>query len=207
MTRRVSPASSHDRARHGGCRGSHSGFTIIELMTVLIVLGILITVVVVPAVRGMAGRQRVQGVQAELLGDLQLARSEQAQRSGAAMPVQITFAGNADLTCYVIHTAASGIPSCNCTLAPGNACSGAAASSVEIKTMQFPRVAGVSVAASSPGGSKIVFAPPQGLATPAGLVIDVQDATSGQLRTTVSGTGVPSVCSPDGSIRGVATPC
>jgi len=64
MTRRVSPASSHDRARHGGCRGSHSGFTIIELMTVLIVLGILITVVVVPAVRGMAGRQRVQGVQA-----------------------------------------------------------------------------------------------------------------------------------------------
>jgi type IV fimbrial biogenesis protein FimT len=121
--------------------------------------------------------------------------------------VQITFGSNADLTCYTIHTAASGVPACDCTLGPGNACSGPAIPTVEIKTMQFPRVAGVSVAASSPGGSKIVFSPPQGLATPVGLVIDVQDATSGQVRTTVNGTGVPTVCSPDGSIRGVPTPC
>ena len=53
----------------------------------------------------------------------------------------------------------------------------------------------------------ILFTPPQGLATPDGLVIDVQDTASGQLRTTVSGHGVPNVCSPDGSIPGVRTPC
>jgi hypothetical protein len=43
--------------------------------------------------------------------------------------------------------------------------------------------------------------------TPDGLVVDVQDAVSGQLRTTINSRGVPSVCSPDGSIPGVRTPC
>jgi hypothetical protein len=37
------------------------------------------------------------------------------------------------------------------------------------------------------------------------MVIDVQDTTSGHLRTSISGLGVPSVCSPDGSMRGVPT--
>ena len=52
-------------------------------------------------------------------------------------------------------------------------------------------------------GNRLTFAPPQGLVTPNDMVIDVQDAISGQLRTSVSGLGVPLVCSPDGSMRGV----
>ena len=177
------------------------GVTIIELMTVLVVLGVLITLVVAPAIQGMIGRHRVQGVQAELLVDLQLARSELAQRAESSTSVAVTFGGNADLTCYIIHTAASGV-ACDCTRAP--ACQPAGAQ--EIKSMQFARAGGVSVAASSPLGSEVTFAPPQGLATPDGLIIDVQDATSGKLRTSVSGLGVPRVCSPDSSIPGV-TPC
>ena len=57
------------------------------------------------------------------------------------------------------------------------------------------------------GGSKVTFAPPQGVATPGDLVIEVRDATSGYLRTTINSRGRPSVCSPDGSIKGVATTC
>jgi len=198
-----------DRAHCGAHAGARvaalcaRGMTIIELMVVLIVLGVLVSLLVAPAIGGMVARHRVQGVHAELLVDLQLARSEQAQRNGSSTPVAITFGGNADVTCYLIHTAPAGV-ACDCTRAPGAACLPAGAAQ-EIKLMTFARAAGVSVAASSPGSAPIKFDPPQGLVTPANVVIDVQSATRGQLRTTVSGLGVPTVCSPDGSIPGVRT--
>jgi type IV fimbrial biogenesis protein FimT len=174
------------------------GLTLIELMVVIVVLAVLVTLVA-PSMRGMMARQRVRGVNAELVTDLQLARSEVNQRSGTGTTVAVTFGGNAQMTCYSLHT---GTAACDCTQSPGSVC---AAPSQEIKLMQFPRAAGVTVAASSPSGSRVQFAPPQGLATPGDLVIDVQDATSGQLRTSVNGLGRPSVCSPDGSITGVPT--
>jgi Tfp pilus assembly protein FimT len=184
------------------------GLTIIELMTVLIVLGVLITLVA-PSMRGAMARHRVEAVQAGLVTDLQLARSELAQLGDAGgAGVAVSFGGNGDLSCYTVHTVAlpdAGI-ACDCTRVPGQACT-PFPSAREIKSMQFDRAVGTSVAASSPSGPRIVFKPPQGLATPDDLVIDVQDTLSGQLRTTVSGHGVPRVCSPDGSIRGVPTPC
>jgi len=175
------------------------GLTIIELTVVLIVLGVIVALGVIPAMGGMTARQRVQGVQAELLVDLQLARSEQAQRSGESTKVSVTFGSNGDVTCYTIHTVGSA--ACDCTRAAGTACAGVA-DAQEIKTRQLERAIGVSIAASSP----VVFEPPKGLVTPVGVVIAVQSATRGQLRTTLSGTGVPTVCSPDGSIPGV-NPC
>jgi prepilin-type N-terminal cleavage/methylation domain-containing protein len=193
------------QCKAGAFSGTHPvrarGMTIIELTVVLIVVGVLATLVVAPTVGGMVARHRVQGVHSELLGDLRLARSEQAQRNGTSTPVSIAFSGNADLTCYTIHT---GSASCDCTRAPHQACA-AVPDAEEIKTMQFERAVGVSVAASSPVGARITFDPPQGLATPDNLVIDVQSTTRGQLRTSISGLGVPTVCSPDGSIPGVRT--
>ena len=195
------------RARAGLDPPPARGMTIIELMVGIAVLGVLVSLLIAPAIGGMVARHRVQGVHSELLGDLQLARSEQAQRNGTSTSVSIAFSSNADLTCYTIHT----VPSppapatpCDCTRAPHQACA-AVPGAQEIKTMQFERTVGVSVAASSPGGARITFDPPQGLATPNNLVIDVQSATRGQLRTSVSGLGVPTVCSPDGSIPGVRT--
>ena len=178
------------------------GLTIIELTVVLIVLAVLTAVIAIPAMNGMAARHRVQGVQAELLGDLQLARSEQAQRNGTSTKVSVTFGSNANITCYTIHTVATA--ACDCTRTPGTTCNGVAGAQ-EIKTMQFDRAIGVSVAASGPGGGTVVFKPPQGLLESAGVVIDVQSTTRGQLRTSLSGTGVPAVCSPDGSVPGVPT--
>jgi hypothetical protein len=106
---------------------------------------------------------------------------------------------------HTVDTAASGV-ACDCTRTPSDVCTPFAPGAREIKTMQFDRAVGTSVAASSPSGARILFSPPL-VATPDDLVIDVQDTASGQLRTTINGRGVPSVCSPDGSIRGVRSPC
>ena len=95
--------------------------TIIELMVVLIVLGVLVSLLVAPAIGGMVARHRVQGVHAELLVDLQLARSEQAQRNGTSTSVSITFGGNADVTCYTIHTVpVTSLEPCDCTRSAGH---------------------------------------------------------------------------------------
>ena len=176
------------------------GLTLIESLVVLAVLGVLIALVA-PSMRGMIARQRVQGVNAELVTALQLARSEVAQRSGMATKVAVSFGADANFTCYSVHTVAAGGP-CDCTRLPGAVCT---APAQEIKSMQFARAEGVSVAASSPSGTVVMFAPPLGAATPGDLVVDVRDVTSGYLRTAINAMGRPSVCSPDGSIKGVGS--
>lgn len=178
------------------------GLTLVELLTVMVVLAILATVAA-PSFRGMMIRQRVQGVHDQMLTDLQLARSEQAARAGASTQVAVTFGGNAQISCYTVHTVSAGV-ACDCTLAPGSACVPAGVVQ-EIKTVQVARAQGVSLSASSPSGSAVTFAPPQGTVTPTDLQITVQGDVSGQLRTRLSPVGSPSVCSPDGSMRGVPT--
>ena len=177
------------------------GLTLVELLVVIAVLGVLISLVA-PSMRGLIARQRVQGINAELVTDIQLARSEVAQRSGESTKVMVSFGGNTDITCYAVHT--EPVANCDCTRPPNTVCTAPAR---EIKAMQFTRAGGVSVAASSPSGSTVTFAPPQGLATPGNLVIDVRDATSGHLRTSINAMGRASVCSPDGSIKGVTSSC
>jgi Tfp pilus assembly protein FimT len=188
--------------RSARSRPSAAGMTIIELTVVLIVVGVVITLAA-PSMRGMMARQRVQSVQADLLTDMQLARSEVAQRSGTSTEVAVTFGGNADVSCYTVHVSGA---DCDCTRGAGNACT--VTPSAEIKSTHLTRATGVSVAASSPSGTRIEFEPPKGMVKPAsgGMVIDVRDAVSGHLRTSISPLGVPIVCSPDGSIRGV-NPC
>jgi type IV fimbrial biogenesis protein FimT len=185
-------------SKRSACAGA-AGMTIIELVIVLIVLGVIITLAA-PSMRGMMARQRVQSVHADLLTDLQLARSEMAQRSGTDTEVAVTFGGNANVSCYTLHIAGA---DCDCTRGAGTSCTVA---SNEIRTAQLTRADGVSVAASSPGGTSVKFKPPNGQVEPLGMVIDVQSATSGRLRTSINALGFPSVCSPDGSMRGV-NPC
>lgn len=185
-------------------RHAARGLTIIELMIVVAVIGVLIAVVA-PSMRGMMARQQVQGINAELVTDLQLARSEVTRRSGAGRSVGVTFGGNVQMTCYTIHTIGAGA-NCDCTRTPGQACLPLGVLD-EIKTVQLKRASGVSLSASSAGGTALTFAPPQGFVTPTDLMVDVQGDASGRLRTTVNAAGRPTVCSPDSSIRGVPTTC
>src|ERR1044071_7040964 len=135
------------------------GMTIIELMTVLIVLGVLITLVAGPSMRAMAARHRVESVNAEVITDLQLARSELAQHDDHNTGVAVSFGSDAQVTCYTVHTvamSASGV-ACDCTRPPSDACTPVAADASEIKTMRFDRAVGTSVAASSPAGPRLLF--------------------------------------------------
>lgn len=186
------------------CRPAVSGVTIIELIIVMAIIGVLIAVVA-PSMRGMMARQHVQGINAELVTDLQLARSEVTRRSGGGTSVGVTFGGDALVTCYTIHTVAAGA-ACDCTRTPGQACLPAGVLD-EIKTVQVKRASGVALAASSASGTLLTFAPPQGLVAPVDLFVEVRGDLSGRLRTAVNASGRPTVCSPDNSIRGVPTTC
>ncbi|MBE7419062.1 MAG: prepilin-type N-terminal cleavage/methylation domain-containing protein [Ideonella sp.] len=178
-----------------------NGVTLIEMVVAIAIVGILIAVVA-PSMRGAIARQRVQGVNAELVTDLQMARSVVARHNGDS--VRVSFGSNGQMTCYTLHTVPVGVTaSCDCTLTPPNVCTPASVQA--IKTVQVARGDGVAIATNP--ASAVTFAPPQGLATPASFAVDVQSAVSGQLRTIVNSVGRPAVCSPNGSIAGVPTPC
>jgi type IV fimbrial biogenesis protein FimT len=177
---------------------SARGLTLIELMVVIALVGILI-VLVAPSMRGLISAQRVQSINAEIVTDLQFARSEAARRNRA---IHMRF--RATDNCYVVYADTAGPGSCNCSLTPGvNVCTGGRE---EIKTVQVPVANGVAVSASSATGQIIVFESRSGASLPGTFEVNVVGAERGQLRTIVNSAGRPTVCTPDGSIT-QATPC
>jgi type IV fimbrial biogenesis protein FimT len=105
------------------------GFTAIELMTVLVIAGILL-VLALPAFNDMLARRRLEGQANELVTDLAYAKSEAVQRNQNVRV--ITGGGGA---CYIL--AVWPIPaagSCNCAAAPGSRCTGGPS---ELKTVSL----------------------------------------------------------------------
>lgn len=177
-------------------RSPARGLTLIELMVVIALVGILI-VLVAPSMRGLISAQRVQSINAEIVTDLQFARSEAARRN---RDVFIRF--RATDNCYVVYLDNAGPGNCNCSRTPGvNVCTGGRE---EIKTVQVPVGNGVSVSASSATGQIIRFESLSGTSAPDTFEVTVVGAERGQLRTVVNSAGRPSVCTPDGSITQAA---
>lgn len=176
--------------------GRVRGFTLIELMVTVALAGIVI-VLVGPSMRDLLTRQRLRGVNAELLTDLQFARGEAVRRN---YPVHVRFGSNADMTCYVIF-----VPNitgtCDCLLGATRACSG---SHTEIKTVQVPRSLQVALAASSAADTIVTFDWRTGQSQPGEFHVDASGSPSGALRTTMNAAGRPTVCSPDGSVPQVS---
>lgn len=180
---------------------SARGLTIIELMIVVAVLGVLIALVA-PSMRGMISAQRVRGVNAELVTDLQYARSEAARRNrDVSIAVQAS--------CYVIYIDV-GLPAsaCDCSLTPGaDVCSGGRQ---EVKTVQLPAADGITLGISSMDGPIATFSRSSGALMPTlaggsppdAFVVDVTGTPRGKLSTRVAQSGRPSVCTPDASITG-----
>lgn len=190
------------------------GLTVIELMVVVALLGVLVALAA-PSMRDMISVQRVRGVNAELVTDLQYARSEAARRN---RDVSVGFQSDSTMTCYVVYVdivvsagaPAAGAPvsapasACDCTLTP--VCSGGPQ---EIKTVQLPLSNGVVLDTSSYGplvvfsrtsGSLMPVVP--GETAPNAFEVVVTGTPRGKLRTQVGRSGRPTVCSPDGSISG-----
>ena len=190
------------------------GLTMVEMMVVVAIAAVILTLAA-PSMRDFLARQRVAAVNAELLTDLQFARSEAIARNRS---VYVTFhTDHGALTCYTVHTRGT-VGTCDCRNPVGTACP-AISGLVELKTVQVQRSTTVTLAPPDLPANWLRFSSRRGMAewrdhqeTHAGYVADwidfpvgVESSRSGRLRTQVNIAGRPQVCSPDGSIRGVAT--
>jgi type IV fimbrial biogenesis protein FimT len=205
--------------RHASSPRSHRGLTVIELMAVVAVVAVL-AALAAPSLRGMLARQRVAAINAELVTDLQYARSEAVSRN---REVYVTFrtaprVGSPLMTCYTIHTMGT-VGTCDCRKPPGTACQNVA-ELIEIKTVQVLATTDVALVPPASPGNRVGFTGVQGLAFWSGhlptdadystgwqdFLVGVESSISGKLRTAIGIAGRPQVCSPDGSIGG-ATRC
>ena len=109
------------------------GVTLIELMVVVALVVIVISVAA-PSFRRMIDTQRVIGMNAQIVTDMQLARSEAATRG---VKVRVTFKNSIATTCYTMFTYTSNALQCNCLLA--DPCAGLPAGYTAIKTRYFPK--------------------------------------------------------------------
>ena len=111
------------------------GFTIIELMTVLVLTGILLAIAA-PAFNDMLQRRRGEGQANELVTDLAYAKSEAVQRN---RNVRLVTGGSG--TCYSVAAWPSPpAGGCDCTAAPGVRCTGGP---TELKTVTLTNAATV----------------------------------------------------------------
>jgi type IV fimbrial biogenesis protein FimT len=177
------------------------GFTIIELMTVVLVAGVLLALAV-PSMREFAVRQRVKAINAELVTDLQFARSESIARNRT---VRVRFrTDDTGMTCYTIHTAGTAVGVCDCRRPLGTACDNVAGLD-ELKTVQVSRSTTVTLQPPDAPDNFVNFSEPQGLSNRSDFRVTVASSVSGALRTSTNLLGRPQVCSPNGSISGVPT--
>lgn len=191
----------------------HRGFTLVELMIAIAVIAILL-MLAAPSFVDYMRVQRLKGVNAQLVTDLQYARTEAASRNGDVYIHFKTLADDASMSCYTIYmiTNADWELTCDCTQAPGASC--ADAHTVEIRTVQVPVGTGVRLTLPENQPASFGF-----IAETGALRVDhrlvavrleevqvfasIDDARS--LRTTVGRSGRPTVCSPGGGIKGVAS--
>lgn len=164
--------------------------TLIELLVVISVAAIIVALAA-PSFNDVIARQRVRGINAELMTDLQFARSEAVQRKNR---VKVTFASNAAFSCYSIYTVDV---ECDCTATPR-----CPVGATELKHVSVP----VSTTVVLTPARAVVFDPARGEALQ-DFSINVFSTRSGRLTTSVNKIGPVRVCSPDGSITGVPTPC
>lgn len=112
-------------------RNARRGVTLPELMIAIAVVAILLGVGV-PSLREFILTQRVKAVNAQLVTDMQFARSEAVARN---QWVRVAFEANDAMSCYSIYTSDINATRCNCLSGVGAACSGTMR---EIRTVQVP---------------------------------------------------------------------
>jgi prepilin-type N-terminal cleavage/methylation domain-containing protein len=203
-------------SRHG--LQPQRAFTLVELMIAIAVVGVILTLAA-PSFRDFILLQRLKGVNAQLVTDLQFARSEAAARGKL---LRLHFMGDDAVTCYTLYTiagpvddAATNAQRCECTRGMNAACPPATGMQ-EVRTVQVPR--SQSVAINIPAGWPVAFAfdpvtgglfsiPLDNLTAPLDQV-RMQTAIDAvrSLRAVVNRSGRPTVCAPAGSTMS-ETPC
>lgn len=176
------------------------GFTLIELMVVVALVAV-VAAIAVPSFRSLMLMQRLKSISAQVVTDMQFARSEAISRNQKVW-VRFTTSHPA-FTCYVLFTGPAK-NSCNCRNTP--VCNNAG---VEVRTVLAQRDLGVLIAPSNAVFPEFKYNPVTG-----GIDVDPSDTgvvlvgpynidtfvdAARRLRTTVSPAGRPSNCTPVGS--------
>jgi type IV fimbrial biogenesis protein FimT len=126
---------------------SRRGFTLIELLITVAVVALVLTLAA-PSLRDFVLLQRLKSLNAQVVSDLQWARSESISRG---QPVRVRFQRTAegtrhDLSCYIIYidtvlnaSAATQFsdPPCDCKADAGTRCNGSPATTTELRTVQI----------------------------------------------------------------------
>lgn len=198
-------------ARHSG----EGGFTLIELLVtvslVVIVLGL-----GVPSFHNYILLQRLKSVNAQLVTDLNLARSEAVSRNAT---LRVSFGEDSDVTCYTLYTSTSSAFRCNCLLGPGSACTpnstNTPPTAQEVHTVQVPKSGSVRLVVSANADTAFgisamtggLLSIPTDLSsiTPVPYRIDTTIDSARTLRTVIGLTGQVSVCGVSSQLG--ATPC
>lgn len=180
-------------------------FTIIELL-IAIALVVVLLGLAAPSMREFIDLQRLKSVNAELVTDVQYARSEAISR-GKQVAVQFRRPSNVQpMTCYTIYTSnTNAIDACNCT--DPNRATRCTAGTTELKNVQLPPDRGVSLRLPDNQGDTLVFDPDVGGAPmippigtwgpmPTTFLVDTLLDSSRQLRVVVGTSGRPTVCRP-----------
>ena len=174
------------------------GLTMIELIVVVAVTAAVLAIAA-PSFSDMVATQRLRGVNAQLLTDLQFARSEAVALNKA---VRVVTGSNSRLSCYaVVVTDTASL--CDCTQTPGSICTGAA---IEVRTVQVEQSLAVTIGSIKPSGSALVFYPVNGStspykgearSSPPVISLSIDGGTGNRqkrLTTTIQVTGRPNVC-------------
>lgn len=187
----------------------HRGFTLPELMIVVAVAAILLTIGA-PSLYEFIRTQRLKGVHAQVMTDMQYARTEAASR-GLAVNVYIRPA-SADnrVACYILFTDADSdqIPSqrCDCRRPQGNRCTSGEATEIRSVLLE---TGGVLLALPDGQPDRFAFDPISG-----SMIYPVSEAGDGDgepfqiltsldtgrsLGVSIGVSGRPSACKPAGS--------
>ena len=188
-------------------RPTDRGFTLVELLIAVAVVAIIVTIAA-PSFRDMILMQRLRAINAQVVTDMQFARSEAVSRGTL---VRVSFqTPTASMSCYTIYTSPSptnaASQQCNCLLAVGSACP---AGSAEIRTVQAPTNLSVTVFvppmqvfdfAFDPVTGGIVTIPSDEVSEPLDrFVINAYIDGARKLNTVINRAGRPLVCRPAGS--------
>ena len=196
---------------HHSPRRAQGAFTLIEIL-IAVALVAVIAALAAPSFRDMILMQRLRGVTAQLVTDMNYARSEAVSR-GTFMHVR--FQATSSVSCYILFTRpnVATAPTCDCTAAVGARCTDAALT--EVRTVQVDAQDAVFVQVRS-GRGEFIIEPRTGglplLPNPGGgdvvnteFTVDTLIDETRRFRTRVGKSGRPSGCIPSGSnLGGVA---
>jgi type IV fimbrial biogenesis protein FimT len=170
------------------------GVTLIEMLVAIALVGIVLGLSA-PAFSDMIARQRVRSYTDGLVTDIAFARSEAVSRKQA---VRIALGSTDSGNCYTIYVSSGG--NCSCTSCPVDA--------TELKTVRVPRSDGVRVVPASADGPLVVdFDAVRAAPSVANYDVNLSHSRGPQLRARITPLGQVRVCSPNGSISGVTSPC